>query len=217
MLARDLIEKDLPALDIDDKVGTALIYMEEENLNQLVLVHEKEVLGVIEKDILFNFDEETKLSLVPIKFSNVEVKENQHLLLLAEHCINRDIEVCPVVDFENKYLGSIKTVDIYKKVIAGQFSGNGGLMSLEISEKDYSLSDISRIIETEGLRIEKLYLSQENQNDYHFIIKLNKKEIDPAINSLKRFGYKVAQINERANNSYPDLERYEQLMKYLEI
>ncbi|AWV98939.1 CBS domain-containing protein [Arcticibacterium luteifluviistationis] len=217
MLARDLIEKDLPAIDIDDKVSTALQYMEEENLNQLVLIHEAEVLGVIEKDILYNFDDRSKLSLVPIKFTNVEVKENQHLLLLAEHCINKDLEICPVVDYENNYLGSIKTVDIYKKVIAGQFSGNGGLMSLEISQKDYSLSDISRIIETEGLRIEKLYLSQENQNDYNFIIKLNKTEIDPAINSLKRFGYKVAQINERANNTYPDLERFEQLMKYLEI
>lgn len=217
MLARELIEKDLPAIDIDDKVGTAIQFMEEENLNQLVLIHRSEVLGVIEKDILYNFDDNAKLSLVPIKFSNVEVKENQHLLLLAEHAINKDLEVCPVVDFENKYIGCIKTVDIYKKVIAGQFSGNGGLLSLEVSQKDYSLSDISRIIETEGLRIEKLYLSQENQTDYNFIIKLNKKEIDPAINSLKRFGYKVSQINERATNSYPDRERFEQLMKYLEI
>jgi acetoin utilization protein AcuB len=217
MIAKDFIDKDIPALSINDDVGLALKYMEEEKLNQLVLLNEGEVLGIIEEEILFNFDEETKLSFIPIKFTAIQMDESSHILDLADHLANKSIEICPIVDDDNKYIGSVKAFDIYKEVIAGQFSGDGSLLSLEIDQKDYSLSDISRIIETEGLRIEKLFLSKGSQSDYHFIIKLNKKEINAALNSLKRFGYKVSQINKPAEGAYPDKERFEHLMKYLEI
>jgi predicted transcriptional regulator len=217
MIAIDFIDKDIPALSLKDNVRLAVKYMQEEKLNQLVLLNADEVLGIIEEDILFNFDEETKLDLVPIKYTAIEMDENSHILDLADHLANKSLEICPIVNHENKYIGSVRAFDIYKEVIVGQFSGNGSILSLEIDQKDYSLSDISRIIETEGLRIEKLFLAKGSPSDYHFIIKLNKKDISSALNSLKRFGYKVTQINKSAEGAFPDQERFEHLMKYLEI
>jgi acetoin utilization protein AcuB len=217
MVAKNLIENDIPWLNAEDTVGLAIKYMEEEKLTQMVLLQNDVSIGIIEEEVLFSFDEDAKLSLVPIKYADIQMNEYIHVLELADHMVNKGLEICPIVDSENKFLGSVKAIDVYKEVLSGQFSGSGSLMSLEINQKDYSLSDISRIIETEGLRIEKLFLAKENQTDYHFIIKLNKKEIDSAINSLKRFGYKVSQINKRSEGAYPDKDRFEHLMKYLEI
>ena len=217
MIAKDFIENDIPSLTTSDSVGLALEFMEEEKLSQLVLLHEGVLLGIIEEEMLFNFDEDVKLALIPIKYTDIQMNEFIHALELADHMVNKGLEICPIVDDENNFLGCVKAIDIFKEVIGGQFSGSGSLISLAINQKDYSLSDISRIIETEGFRIEKLFLAKGNQSDYHLIIKLNKIEIDAAINSLKRFGYQVSQINKRAENAYPDKERYDQLMKYLEI
>jgi acetoin utilization protein AcuB len=217
MIAKNFIENDIPSLTTEDTVGLAMKYMEEEKLSQLVLLHDEALLGIIEEEVLLSFDEDAKLSIVPVKYAEVQMNEFVHLLELADHMVNKGIEICPIVDADNKYLGSVKAIDVYKEVLSGQFSGSGSLMSLEINQKDYSLSDVSRIIETEGLRIEKLFLAKENQSDYQFIIKLNKKEIDSAVNSLKRFGYQVSQINKPSEDSYPDKERFEHLMKYLEI
>ncbi len=218
MFAKDFIEKDLPAIDINESVGLALQYMNEENLSQLLILDGKTILGVIEEDILFNFDENSTLSLVPIKNDKAFVNAQTHFLQVAEFLVNNNLEICAIQNNDGEFLGCLKAMDIFREVIKGQFSGIGGIFSLNIGQKDYSLSDISRIIETEGLSIEKLYLaSQTEEESYQFIIKLNKPDITPALNSLKRFGYKVEQISESTPDNFPDKERFDHLMKYLEI
>ncbi|MFT5885927.1 MAG: acetoin utilization protein AcuB [Arcticibacterium sp.] len=218
MFAEDFIEHDLPAVDISDNVGLALQYMGEENLSQLLVLDGKTILGIIEEDILLNFDENSSLSLVPIKHDKAQVSAQTHFLQVADFLVNNNLEVCAVLNAEGKLLGCLKAMDVFKTVIKGQFSGKGGIFSLDIGQKDYSLSDVSRIIETEGLRIEKLFLaSQTEEESYQFIIKLNKPDINPALNSLKRFGYRVEQISETTPDNFPDKERFDHLMKYLEI
>ncbi|MFT4734994.1 MAG: acetoin utilization protein AcuB, partial [Arcticibacterium sp.] len=202
----------------NDNVGLALQYMSEESLSQLLILDGKVILGIIEEDILLNFNENSSLSLVPIKNDKAQVSAQTHVLQVAEFLVNNNLEVCAVLNSEGKFLGCLKAMDVFKMVIKGQFSGKGGIFSLNIGQKDYSLSDISRIIETEGLRIEKLFLASKTEEEaYHFIIKLNKTDIRPALNSLKRFGYKVDQISESTPDNFPDKERFDHLMKYLEI
>ena len=220
MRAKDLIEQDIPFLKPTDSVGMALNLMAEEHVRQLVLVGRAELPEILDENALLNFDENELLVNVPALHTENHAYEEMHLLQLAHYLADKDLEVCPIIDYDKKYLGSVKASDIYIKVIKGTFSGDGALIGLLIDQKDYSLSDISRIVESEGLKIERLFLSEELKNEfsqYRFVIKFNKKDASKGISSLRRFGYVVELLSDAETDTFVDRERFGLLMKYLEI
>ncbi len=216
MFIKDLIEDNLPFLKPSDNADMALQFMSEEHLPQLVMNDGNEV-HIFEEEALLSFGGDISLSNIPPKFSGVFLRDSTHIFQAVDFLLKMDLSVCPILDEENKYIGCIKSNDLYKEVLKGQFTGEGAVIALKIDHNDYSLSDISRIVEAEGVRIERLYLAEKDDFQYQFIVKFNKKDIIGAIKGLKRFGYQVERISGVDSDSTLDKDRFGLLMKYLEI
>ena len=88
---------------------------------------------------------------------------------------------------------------------------------VEKLELDYSMSEISQIVEANGAKLLGLYLS-EKQNDFvQVTLKIVSNEINEIIQTFRRYDYKIISTHE--NDIYlEDLKnRSEYLQKYLEM
>lgn len=216
MQITELIDENIPLLKHTDSAEDALLFMSEEHLSQMVMLHNNEI-RIYEEEALMSFSQEMPLSEIPPKFTGVFLQEHTHELQAVDFLLKLDLKICPVVDEHDKFIGVIRSSEVFKHVLIPQFEGEGSVIGLRVNHNDYSLADISRIVEAEGLKIENLYLENKDLTQYHFVIKFNQKEIINGIRSLKRYGYQVEKILGPDQEGSLDEERYGLLMKYLEI
>ena len=85
-----------------------------------------------------------------------------------------------------------------------------------LSENDYSMSEIARIIEESNAKILSSYItSVPDSTKMELTIKVNITEIDAIIKDFERFEYKVKASYQEGCSKDDMMERYESLMRYL--
>ena len=85
-----------------------------------------------------------------------------------------------------------------------------------MNHNDYSLTEISNIIENNDAKILSTYVtSTPESTKMELTIKINKTEITPIIKDLERYEYNIVASYKEDNEDVDFLERYEQLMRFL--
>jgi predicted nucleotide-binding protein (sugar kinase/HSP70/actin superfamily) len=97
--------------------------------------------------------------------------------------------------------------------------GYGAIIVLELAERDYSLSQIAQIIESNDVKVISLNVaSLADSTKLEITIKLNSNEISSVIRTFERYNIPVktwTANSDSIDNFYQ--ERYDLLMKYINI
>jgi CBS domain-containing protein len=221
LLAKELISDVVPALKTSDTGLQALSWMEIFRISHLPIVNNLEFLGLIsDKDIYdLNMAEEPignhKLSL----FSPY-VHTHQHIYEVIEIVSRLELTVVPVLDDHNHYLGLITLNDLLHTFAnLSALKQPGGIIELELNVNDYTLTEISQIVEGNDARILSLYVSSpENSTKMNVTLKVNSTDISSIIQTFNRYKYTVV-ASYMESDEMEDLlnNRYEAFMKYLSI
>ena len=92
----------------------------------------------------------------------------------------------------------------------------GGVIVLQMNNNDYSLTEISSIIESNNIKILSSYIiSIPKSTNIEVTIKLNKQDVSVIIKDFERRGYKISASYKDEDNEGDFLERYESLMRFL--
>ncbi len=220
MLAKDLLSDVVPALKTSDTGQDALNWMEVFRVSHLPIVNNAEFLGLISDTDIYDFNRaEELLGAHELSLMRPYVFHYQHIYDVVEIASRLKLTVIPVLDENKEYLGVITQSDLLHKfadLIAVHTPG--GIVELELNEKDYSLSEISRIIEDAEAKVLSFYVSKTDPDDRLSItIKLNRSDIQPVLNAFDRYGYQVktTYVGEGVND-IKARENYEALMRYLD-
>ena len=94
----------------------------------------------------------------------------------------------------------------------------GAIIVLEMSMSDYSLFEISRIVEEDNAKILGSFITRfPDSTKMELTIKLNVENVQSIMSSLERFKYTItASYNKKLVNDNLN-DRYDQLMKYLNM
>jgi len=221
MIAEELINQNIPALKLNDTAEKAVIWMEELKTNQLPVIENRHFKGLISEDIILegnNLDK--KIGDFKLLSEHCYVNEDQHLfdiIRLAQEC---DSELVAILNLQGEFLGVSRhedTMRAFSNTLAVQ--GQGGIIILEMRFIDYSMAEISRIIEADDAKVLGSYLSS-NDSDHNFVyltLKLNKEDLTTVIATLERFDYKIVAKFHESNNSGTEKERLDNLLNYLNI
>jgi predicted transcriptional regulator len=219
MIAESLISTSIIPLQTSDSGEVALEMMEEFFVRHLPIVNNQELLGVVSEEDILNFDATEPVGSYSLSLSRPYVHHNDHIYEIMRLIANMDLTIIPVVDEENNYLGVVTLEDALKffaKTVA--FSESGSIIVLEVTKRDYSLSNIARIAESENVVILSVFItSHPDSNRMDVTLKLNSQNSRNLLASFERHNYLVkASFNEV---EYLDSlkERYEGLMTYLNI
>jgi acetoin utilization protein AcuB len=215
----NLMNKDLPVLSTQDDPISALNLMDQYRVGHLPVVENGKFAGIISETALLGLEsilqEHTDQDL---KMLQVSVRPNEHILDVLKVASQFHISVIPVTDGENNYFGSITLEDLVEKLSEMQGAHQrGGIIVLEMWEKDYSLQQIARIIEENDAKILSTSVNPGTDGKIEVNLKVNKPEINPMIQSFERFGYHVIGNYQEPEYTEDLRKRYEELMRMLNI
>ncbi|MCC9168671.1 CBS domain-containing protein [Pontibacter harenae] len=222
MIAEELINQMIPPLKLYDTVEKALRWMDEFRVNELPVVGNRKYLGLATESNLIELSDrnQTLKEVKMLEYQDVHVMHFQHFYDVMEAAIKNKIQVVPVLDETQDYMGIITINDTIAAF--GQMSalqGQGSILVLAMPERDYSLSQISRLIEEEGTKILSAYVSPDELDPYNIklTLKLNTTDLSRIIATLERFEYRItAQFNDGSEYDV-GRDRLDLLFKYLDI
>ena len=221
MIAEELINQMIPALKPSDTAEKAIIWMEELKTNQLPVIENKHFKGLISEDIILEGNDlDRKIEDYKLISEQCYVNDDQHLfdiIRLAKDC---DSELVAIIDGNGEFLGVSRhedTMKAFSNTLAVQ--GQGGIIVLEMRFMDYSMAEISRLVESDDAKILGAYLSQDHK-DPNFVfltLKINKEDLTTVIATLERFDYRIVAKFHESNNTDTEKERLDNLLNFLDI
>jgi CBS domain-containing protein len=218
MIASELISYDIPPLKLSDTGTKALDWMEEFKTTELPIVDNNQYVGLIgESDILDRNDIDEAIKAYNLTFSTPSIQSNKHMFEVISMLVQHDVDILPVVDLEENYLGVITIKNIlhhFSKAIS--VSSPGSIVTLEVNLRDYSLSEIARMVESDDAKVLASFItSHSDSTKLEVTLKINKTEISRILHTFERFNYVVlASYNE--SEYQKDMQfKYDEFMRFL--
>lgn len=221
MIARTLLVDSIQPLT--EKMTEEEAY-ERMRINKLfhlpVVSKNNKLCGLVSDEDIYMAHNGTILGKHPEKYSQIKVFAHQHVFEVSELVFNQNLSCIPVVEEADDYIGLITANELMKFFThLYSYHSNGAIIVLSVLIQDYSLSQISRIIEENNAKILNLYTDiSEDSTSMDVIIKLNTHEISSILQTFSRFDYTVKTYYEgydKLHAMYKD--RIESVLNYLNI
>lgn len=220
MLAAELIDPMLPALKPTDSVGQALDWMQEHRIGQLVLTDQTDYLGIVSEELLLDIgDDQRPLTSILHLFEQVYVYEGQHLYEVLGLVMQQRMDVVAVLNEGREFIGTVSTSELLRQF--AQELGvqeSGAVLILSLNERDYSMAEISRLVESNNVKIISSYFSSAAYgmpDRSRLTLKLNRQDVTAVIATLERFGYQIEAAFANTPIESIDQDRLDSLLRYL--
>lgn len=220
MLTVDLINNNIPRLQLQDTIVKALQLINDFRLTHLPIVSEDKYLGLIgEEDLLDAKDQKLTIEVLQDHFIQAAVRDNMHFLNAVNASIQFDTNIIPVINEEGDLAGVISTTDLLKTL--GNFAGAneiGGIIVLEMERSQFAISEISRIVESNDCTILHLNSNTDPVTGMLTVtLHINKREIASVVTTFERYEYDVIYYFGNENFENEIHSNYRHLMNYLDI
>lgn len=219
MLNKNLISTTIPSVKLTDTVFQAMEMMGEYYVKQLPVVVNDKYMGLVFEDDIMNLDDAIKLENIGNHLSKVAVHAHMHFIEAVQTANDYHLALVPVIEKDNDFLGVILVEDLLRTL--GKMSGAsepGGLLVLEMDQRNFSFAEISKLIETNDAQITQLNTFWDSTSETFIVtIKINKFEISDIVATFQRYDYQVKYYfgEELYENELKD--NYDHLMNYLSI
>ncbi len=219
MFAIELVSDVIPALKTSDTGQEALNWMEVFRISHLPIVNNQDFLGIISDTDIYDLNKpEEAIGNHKLSLFRAFALTGQHLFEVLGIAARNKLTIVPVLDENNHYKGVVTTSELVKRVASlSSLDQPGGIIVLELSERDYSLSQIAQIVESNDIRVLSLYLSKkEDSVNMEVTLKLNTTDITSLVKTFERYNYSVkswATEDDGLDKFYSD--RLDLLFRYL--
>lgn len=217
MHAASIINEELIALNPGDTLEKALRAMDELKVEHLPVVAEGRYLGLVAEQHLLDQEGEA-VFLTNVQLMPLMVAPGQHFLEVVDVLCEADVSVVPVVD-HGMLLGCTDRAHLWRAFHNSLTPySEGSILTLEMPWKDYSLAQVSHRVESEGVKILQVLVSDGTQpENAEVALRLSTRDIEGLIDSLRRHGYEVRAFY-RAEEYEEELKRrMEAFRRYMNI
>ena len=220
MFAAELIANPIPPVHTSDTIQKVTDRMIEFRVRHLPIVNHDQFLGLIsETDMLAEPDLSTEIGALGLSLVNPYVLEEQHIYDVIRLFDEQQLTVVPVLDNKKNYLGmiSINAMNRYFAALTA-VDEPGGIIVLEIDNKNNSLAHMSQIVESDNAQILSSYVRTfPDSTRMEVTLKVNKLDISAIIATFLRYEYTVKATFNHTENNDTSMDRYDSLMNYLNL
>ncbi len=193
MLVKDFITKEIPVVNSYDTVGYALRLMDELKLKQLPLVTSDGLYqGLVDEKKLLDVSLSTKpLANAPLLDVSIQGDGSLHeaLSLMARY----GLSLLPVHSSSGRYFGVVTQDQMLKSLVEWCASDReGSVIVLEFGSCDYSLIELSRLVESNNAHVLSLLTRMDPESGRWWVaLKIDLVDASPVLRSFERFNYIV--------------------------
>ena len=193
MFCGQLINSEIAPQRPDEGVGSVLHQMEVLRTGHLPVVDGERFLGLVSEDELLDEAEDTLLSAIQDRFITAHVKVGDYFLVAARLLHLMDLDLVAVLNEKNEYEGVISREMLFHELARRTGSEeHGSLIVLEMSQTDYSVGELNRLVESNDAVITQLN-TWADPSTHHLtvILRINKTEISDVVSSFQRHEFNV--------------------------
>lgn len=221
MLAEDLINHMIPPLKGSDDAHKAIVWMEEFRCNYMPVVDEGKLLGFLSEDIILESNEiEKQVKDFNLAGITCYVHLDTHFYDILKVAADNKLQMVAVLNDDQSYCGVITVQDTltsFAQTAAVQLPG--GILVLSMNHIDYSLAEISRLIEENHAKILSSIVKEDplDAAKLRLTLKINQLDLSRIVATLERFGYKVIGRYHETKPLGDEKDRIDMLLRYLDI
>ncbi len=221
MIAEDLINHMLPPLKGTDDAHKAIVWMEEFRCAYMPVVEDEKLLGFISEEIILESNDiEKNVKDFDLVGQNCYVHLDTHFYDILKIAANNKLQMVAVLNQDQTYCGVITVQDTltsFAQTAAVQLPG--GILVLSMNHADYSLTEISRLIEENRAKILSSIVKEDPLDPVkiRLTLKINQLDLSRIVATLERFGYKVIGRYHETKPIGDEKERIDMLLRYLDI
>ncbi len=219
MNINDYIIKDIKALTLNNNIYDARLICEDFTISHIPIVENDKLIGCFaETDIrtIENLDEklENHRFLLQRFFADEKVTILELISLFADN----DCNIIPVLDKDKNYIGYYDLSDILDVFADSPFlHRDSESLVVEKNKKDFSMSQVTQIVESNGAKLLGLYVSNEMLDVVQVTLKIQTLVMNEIIQTFRRYDYDI--VTQHIDDEYLEQlkERADYFKKYLEI
>jgi predicted transcriptional regulator len=220
VLNKELISTSIPTLAPSDLVSHALQLMADYHISHLPVVLEDAFLGLVSEDDLMNAKDDTvSIGKAEIPLTVISVHAGSHFTEAVRLANEYNLSIIPVVEEQAIWVGSIAYSDLFRALarVTGA-EEPGGVIVLELEQKAFSFSEISKLVETNDAQLTQLNTYFDKDLGVFLItLKVNKFEISDIVATFQRYEYHVKYYFGEELYENELKSNYDHLMNYLSI
>ncbi len=221
MLTKEALNTEISPLSAQDTAARAIEAMERAEVKILPVVDSttKKLIGQIPFERLKEAGSDDRIADLELD-EPVKIYLNQHIFEAARLMLQYEIRLLPVVDEEWTYQGALCKSEVLEALTGMlNLAEFGSVITVKLDRRDFTLSEIVHLIETEGAKILGITVEMPEQDKevFEISIKLNLKDVSRVASALRRYDYDV--LTESGNEVFGmDIEtRADELIKYLDM
>jgi predicted transcriptional regulator len=218
MLVSDLLSNEVFSLKKDDKISAAKIFFEDWRQQQLPVVSENKVLGMVLIDDIREQEESDKIDKYIRPYQIKLPQTRDHIFELIKLFSLSGLSCLPVLQSdEGKYEGIVTATQLLSTLGESSLAQPGSIINLEFQSRDYSLAELSRIIEYNDQKIIGLFLfpADKESSKITASLKLTTTEVKSVLAALERYGYVITSVHQFSDSPSDMSGRLDWLLKYL--
>lgn len=214
----DYITNDYKALDSQETIADVQDFFMDVPFSHFSVLNEGVYIGSIAADDIDTFDSDKKVADYKYALEGFFARNNMIWLDVLEVFAKNHTNVVPVLNEENAYLGYYELEDIVKFFHETPFlREQGGIIVIKKSMQDYSMSQISQIVESNNGKLLGLFVSEADAENVQITIKIALGAMNDIIQTFRRYNYEIVSEHHEDNYLNNLKERSEYLDKYLSM
>ncbi len=219
MIAEQLINYMVPPLKPSDDIARAKQWMDEFRVKELPVVSENKLLGFVSEELLYDAEiMHPEVGAYPLIGQSCFVISSSHYYDILKVQNDHRMDMVAVI-LNEEFKGVVLISDILKEFAKTAIvNSQGAIISLQSSLNDYSLSEISRVVEMNGSTVlgANIKPDLDDPSLIEIVLRINHQDVNQIATGLSKSGYKVTSSFNTEDNSFDEKDRFGMLMKFLD-
>ncbi len=215
----DYILNEIKPLKLKSSVADAIELFDNYPITHFPVIENNKLLGSFAEDDIHTTNEnDHELVEHAHLLNSFFADEKATVLELLKIFADNDTNIIPVLNKNKDYIGYYDLRDVLDVFSTSPFMiEESETLIVEKLENDYSMSEISQIIESNSAKLLGCYISEKKNDFVQITLKIVSSDIHEIMHTFRRYEYKIISMHD--NDIYlEDLKnRSEYLQKYLEM
>lgn len=214
----EYITNDVKAIDSFDSIAAVQNFFSDLHFSHFPVLEDGVYIGSIAAEDIETFDSDKKIVDYRFTLEGFFTKTDTMWLDVLEVFAKNNTNLVPVLDENNSYVGYYEIEDIMKFFHETPFLQEpGGIIVVRKGVLDYSMSQITQIVESNNGKLLGLFISESSIDSVEITLKITLGAMNEIIQTFRRYNYEI--ISEHQEDNYINnlKERSDYLDKYLNI
>ena len=213
------ILKEFKAFTPNTSIGDVKSFFEETTFSHFPVIEMNAFLGMISEADIEGLDNlNATLNDYQYLLNHFSVEVHNNILSILELFAINNTNVIAVLNKNSEYVGYYDLIDVLHTFNNTTFfKSEGEILLIEKAVKDYSISEVCQIIESNKGAVLGVYITENDGVTAKMTVKFSSNDVNEVIQSLRRYNYTILTNNEE-DFLLEDLKnRSDYLQKYLDI